>query len=119
MNVTFWLPVVMRPEKSASIPLCPLYVAKRLCSHTIVVKGDYESYSKYANLVTELIRDKVPMFEKSSIDEFYIDLTGIDRLFGCRKFSAELKNRITKESGLPISYALASNKLFSKSLPTR
>ena len=92
----------------------PMYVAKRLCSHAIVVKGDYESYSKYSNLVTEVIRDKVPMFEKSSIDEFYIDLTGMDRFFGCSKFSAELKNRITKESGLPISYALASNKLISK-----
>jgi DNA polymerase-4 len=92
----------------------PMYVAKRLCSHAIVVKGDYESYSKYSNLVTEVIRDKVPMFEKSSIDEFYIDLTGMDRFFGCSKFSAELKTRITKESGLPISYALASNKLISK-----
>lgn len=92
----------------------PMYTAKRLCSHAIVVKGDYEAYSKYSNLVTEVIRDKVPMFEKSSIDEFYIDMTGMDRFFGCSKFSAELKARITKESGLPISYALASNKLISK-----
>lgn len=92
----------------------PMYTAKRLCSHAIVVKGDYEAYSKYSNLVTEVIRDKVPMFEKSSIDEFYIDMTGMDRFFGCSKFSAELKACITKESGLPISYALASNKLISK-----
>lgn len=92
----------------------PMYTAKRLCSHAIVVKGDYEAYSKYSNLVTEVIHDKVPMFEKSSIDEFYIDMTGMDRFFGCSKFSAELKTRITKESGLPISYALASNKLISK-----
>lgn len=92
----------------------PMYTAKRLCSHAIVVKGDYEAYSKYSNLVTEVIRDKVPMFEKSSIDEFYIDMTGMDRFFGCSKFSAELKAHITKESGLPISYALASNKLISK-----
>src|SRR5665647_3060500 len=46
----------------------PMNVAKRLCSHAIVVKGDYEAYSKFSNLVTEVIRDKVPMFEKSSID---------------------------------------------------
>ena len=92
----------------------PMYVAKRLCSHAIVVKGDYEAYSKYSNLVTEVIRDRVPMFEKSSIDEFYIDMTGMDRFFGCSKFSSELKTRIMKESGLPISYALASNKLISK-----
>lgn len=92
----------------------PMYVAKRLCSHAIIVKVDYESYSKYSNLVTEVIRDQVPMFEKSSIDEFCIDLTGMDKFFGCSKFSAKLKTRIIKESGLPISYALSSNKLISK-----
>jgi DNA polymerase-4 len=92
----------------------PMWQAKRLCSHAIVVKGDYDAYSKYSNIVTDVIRDKVPMFEKSSIDEFYIDLTGMDRFFGCSKFSSELKARILKESGLPISYALASNKLISK-----
>lgn len=92
----------------------PMYAAKRLCSHAIIVKGDYEAYSKYSRLVTDVIRDSVPTFEKSSIDEFYIDMTGMDRFFGCSKFSSELKARITKESGLPISYALASNKLISK-----
>jgi DNA polymerase-4 len=92
----------------------PMWQARRLCSHAIVVKGDYDAYSKYSTLVTDVIRDKVPMFEKSSIDEFYIDLTGMDRFFGCSKFSSELKTKILKESGLPISYALASNKLISK-----
>lgn len=92
----------------------PMYAARRLCSHAIIIKGDYEAYSKYSQLVTDVIRDTVPTFEKSSIDEFYIDMTGMDKHFGCNKFSAELKNRITKESGLPISYALASNKLISK-----
>ena len=92
----------------------PMYAAKRLCSHAIIVKGDYEAYSKYSRLVTEVIRDTVPMFEKSSIDEFYIDMSGMDKFFGCSKFSAELKKKITHESGLPISYALASNKLISK-----
>ena len=92
----------------------PMYAAKRLCSHAIIVKGDYEAYSKYSRLVTEVIRDTVPMFEKSSIDEFYIDMSGMDKFFGCSKFSAELKKKITNESGLPISYALASNKLLSK-----
>ena len=92
----------------------PMYAAKRLCSHAIVVKGDYEAYSKYSRLVTDVIRDTVPTFEKSSIDEFYIDMTGMDKFFGCSLFSSELKKKILKESGLPISYALASNKLLSK-----
>jgi DNA polymerase-4 len=92
----------------------PMRAALRLCSHAIIVKSDYEAYSKYSKIVTEIIKDKVPLFEKASIDEFYIDLTGMDQFFGCRKFSDELKRSILKESGLPISYGLASNKLISK-----
>jgi DNA polymerase IV len=73
-----------------------------------------ENYSKYSNVVTEIMADAVPLFEKSSIDEFYIDLTGMDKYFGCSLFISELKQKIIRESGLPISYALASNKLISK-----
>jgi DNA polymerase IV len=73
-----------------------------------------EDYAKYSTLVTDIITDSVPVFEKSSIDEFYIDLTGMDKYFGCWLFIAELKKKIAWESGLPISYALASNKLVSK-----
>jgi len=89
-------------------------IAKRLCSHAHVVKSDYEAYSKYSRLVTDVIKDTVPLFEKSFIDEFYIDLTGMDKFFGCLQYSDELKKKIVKESGLSISYALASNKLVSK-----
>jgi DNA polymerase-4 len=89
-------------------------VAKRLCSHAVIIKSDFEAYSKYSKLVTEIIKDTVPVFEKASIDEFYIDMTGMDRFFGCRKFSDQLKQKVSKESGLTISYGLASNKLISK-----
>jgi DNA polymerase-4 len=92
----------------------PMKAALRLCSHAVVVRGDYEAYSKYSNLVTDVIRDRVPLFEKSSIDEFYVDMTGMDKFFGCSLYSKELKETIIRESGLPISYALASNKLISK-----
>ncbi len=92
----------------------PMQMAKRLCSHAIVVQGDMESYSKYSRLVTDIIKDSVPLFEKSSIDEFYIDMTGMDKYFGCKLFTDELKSKVLKESGLPVSYALASNKLISK-----
>ena len=92
----------------------PMQVAKRLCSHAIFVRGDMEQYSKYSGLVTDIIRDKVPLFEKSSIDEFYVEMTGMDKFFGCNKFTGELKKSILKESGLPVSYGLASNKLLGK-----
>ncbi len=92
----------------------PIKLAKRLCPHAIIIQGDMESYSKYSSLVTEIVKDSVPLFEKSSIDEFYIDLTGMDKYFGCSRFTADLKKRVVQESGLPVSYALASNKLISK-----
>jgi DNA polymerase-4 len=92
----------------------PMKSALRLCSHATVVKSDFEAYSKYSKLVTEIIKDSVPTFEKSSIDEFYIDLSGMDKFFGCSKFTSELKKKVRRESGLPISYGLASNKLISK-----
>src|SRR5436190_3657181 len=92
----------------------PMAVARRLCSHAIVVRGDMEQYIKYSGLVTEIIKDTVPLFEKASIDEFYVDMTGMDKFFGCSLFTATLKKKVLKESGLPSSYGLASNKLISK-----
>lgn len=92
----------------------PMRTALRLCKEAIVIKSDFEAYSKYSHLVTDIIGDAVPVFEKASIDEFYIDLTGMDKFFGCRKFTEELKGKVLKESGLPVSYGLASNKLISK-----
>jgi len=92
----------------------PIKLARRLCPHSIILRGDFEAYSKYSTLVTEIIKDSVPVFEKSSIDEFYVDLTGFDKYFGSSKFTADLKKKVASESGLPISYGLASNKLISK-----
>ena len=92
----------------------PMRAALNLCRHAIIIKSDYEAYSKYSSLVTDVIREAVPLFEKASIDEFYVDLTGMDKFYGCRKFSDELKKKVSKETGLPISYGLASNKLISK-----
>jgi DNA polymerase-4 len=92
----------------------PVRIARRLCPHAIVIKGDFEVYSNYSKLVTDIIRDTVPMFEKSSIDEFYIDLSGMDKYFGCKLFASDIKKKVSNESGLPVSFGLASNKLVSK-----
>lgn len=92
----------------------PMKIARRLCPEAIIVRSDGEAYSKYSRLVTDVIKDTAPVFEKASIDEFYIDLTGMDRFFGCLQFTNQLKQKIYKESGLPVSWGLASNKLISK-----
>ncbi len=92
----------------------PIRLARRLCPDAIFIRGDFEDYSKYSRLITEIMEDSVPLFEKSSIDEFYLDLTGMDKYFGCALFISELREKILRESGLPVSYGLASNKLISK-----
>jgi len=92
----------------------PVKQARKLCPQAISVRGDFESYSYYSRLVTSIIRERVPVLEKASIDEFYMDLTGMNRFFGCSQFTKELKQTVVKQTGLPISYALASNKLISK-----
>ena len=92
----------------------PMALARRLCPEAIIIRGDMESYSVYSRLVTEIMQDTVPLFEKASIDEFYIDLSGMDKFFGCSLFARELKSKVLKESGLVVSYGLASNKLISK-----
>lgn len=89
-------------------------VAKRLCPEAVIVKGNAGTYMKFSDMVTEIIKESVPVFEKSSVDEFYADLTGMDKFFGCYKYATELRHRITKETGLPISFGLSRNKVVSK-----
>lgn len=89
-------------------------VARQLCPEATIIKGNGGTYSKYSHLVTEIIKTKVPSFEKASVDEFYADLTGMDKFFGINKFAHELRQTIIKESGLPISFGLSQNKIVSK-----
>jgi DNA polymerase IV len=92
----------------------PMKMARILCSDAIVVRGDMELYSRYSHLVTEIIEERAPLYEKASIDEFYIDVTGLDRFFGCLKWTQELRHSIIKNTGLPISFGLSVNKTVSK-----
>jgi DNA polymerase-4 len=92
----------------------PMKMARQLCPEAVVIRGNSGNYMKYSDLVTEIIRDQVPLFEKTSIDEFYLDLTGMDRFFGCYKLASELRQKIMKESGLPISFGMSVNKTVSK-----
>ena len=92
----------------------PMKMARELCPEAVVIRGNAGTYSKHSDLVTEIIKEKVPVFEKSSIDEFYADLSGMDRFFGCYQYASELRKAITKVTGLPISFGLSVNKVVSK-----
>lgn len=92
----------------------PSRMARQLCPHAIFIRGNMEEYSKYSHMVTDILQEKVPLLEKASIDEHYIDMTGMDRFYGCMKFAHELRLYVMKETGLPLSFGLSVNKTVSK-----
>lgn len=92
----------------------PMKLARSLCPEAVIVRGNSADYTKYSRTVTDIIQEAVPVLEKSSIDEFYVDLTGMDKFFGAWKMATELRERIIRESGLPISFGLSENKTVSK-----
>ena len=92
----------------------PMKTAMQLCPQAIVLRGNYAEYSKYSRWVTQIIASKAPLFEKASIDEFYIDLTGMSKFFDPLQWTIDLRNKIIDETGLPISFGIASNKMIAK-----
>ena len=92
----------------------PMKMARVLCDHAVIVRGDMDSYSKYSKMVTEIVEEESPLYEKASIDEHYIDISGMDRFFGNLKWSEDLRTKIIRETGLPISFGVSVNKTVSK-----
>ncbi len=92
----------------------PVKMARQLCPNAMFIRGDHELYSQYSRMVTDIVAESVPVYEKSSIDEFYLDLSGMDRFFGCWQITKELGTKINRETGLPISFGLSANKTVSK-----
>jgi DNA polymerase-4 len=92
----------------------PMRLAKRLCPNAVIISGDMELYSHESQLVTDVIRDQSPLFEKASIDEFYLDFSGMEKFFGTWKWAVQLRNKVIAETGLPVSFGLAANKTVAK-----
>lgn len=92
----------------------PMKMARERCPEAIVIKGNSETYSNFSRMVTEIIAERVPLYEKTSVDEFYVDLSGMDRFHNCMLYASELRERIIRETGLPLSFGLSANKTVSK-----
>ncbi len=93
----------------------PTRMAKQLCPHAIFIRGDMDQYSKHSNIVTQIIENEAPLFEKASIDEHYLEITGMDKYVkNSMLWTHELREKIIKETGLPISFGLSENKTVSK-----
>jgi DNA polymerase IV len=93
----------------------PMKMARMLCPQAVIIRGNHESYSNFSHLVTDIIRDQSPLFEKASIDEFYVDISGMDKYVTTSYLWAkELREKIIKETHLPISFGLSTNKTVAK-----
>ena len=92
----------------------PMRLARQLCPEAVIIRGNSGTYMKFSQMVTDIIKEEVPIYEKTSVDEFYLDLSGMDRYFGCMKFAAELRQKIIRETRLPLSFGLSINKTVSK-----
>jgi len=92
----------------------PSRMAKQLCPHAVFIRGNMDEYSKASHEITDILKSRVPIIEKASIDEHYIDMTGMDRFHGCMRYGHELRATVIKETGLPISFGLSVNKTVSK-----
>ena len=92
----------------------PMRQARLMCPEALVIRGNSINYMKQSEAVTAIIKEAVPVCEKSSIDEFYADLSGMDRFFGCWQFARELRDRVIHETGLPISFGMSTSKTVSK-----
>jgi len=92
----------------------PVQKARQLCPQAIFLKGNYAAYGNYSRWVTDIIKAEAPLFEKASVDEFYIDLTGMDKFFNPFEWTIALRNSIIEKTGLPISFGLSANKMMAK-----
>lgn len=93
----------------------PMKMARMLCPHAVVIRGSSGIYSKFSDMVTEIVKERAPLFEKSSIDEFYVDVTGMDRFVQhSYLWAKELREKIIKETHLPISFGLSTSKTVAK-----
>lgn len=89
-------------------------MAKMLCPHAIFIRGNMDAYSEASQEITTILKDRVPLIEKASIDEHYIDMTGMDRFHSTRLYAHELRQTVIRETRLPISFGLSVNKTVSK-----
>jgi len=92
----------------------PMKQAMKLCPHATIIRGSHGKYSEASREVTQIIHDSVPLYQKTSVDEFYIDMTGMDRFHDCYQLATNLRQRIIRETGLPISFGMASGKTVAK-----
>lgn len=89
--------------------------ARALCPHAIVVPPRMSAYSKASEAVFEVFRDTTPLVEPLSVDEAFLDVSGLRRVSGTPvQIGARLRERVREEVGLPITVGIARTKFLAK-----
>lgn len=93
----------------------PIRNAFRLCPNGVYLNGHYKEYVRYSNLVKYLLEEKFPLVQQASVDEFYFDFTGCEKIYSHPEtFAKKLQTEILHKFSLPCSMGISSNKGVSK-----
>jgi len=93
----------------------PAREARRLCPEAVVVDGHFERYLEFSSQVMAVLEDSTPVIEQISIDEAFLDVRGSTHLLGAPStIGRQIRERVRKEVGLPLSIGIASTKFLAK-----
>jgi DNA polymerase-4 len=93
----------------------PVRQACQLCPTGLFIHGSHKEYSRFSRAVKNILERYAPVLEQASIDEFYLDFTGCERIYGHPYFFASrIQAEIKRELHLPCSIGIASNKFVAK-----
>lgn len=92
----------------------PIYTAKRLCPHGIFIQNRSARYAEVSDQIMKIFHETSPLVEQLSIDEAFLDLTGMEALGGAQFLAYQVQERIFKDLGLTASVGLAPNKFLAK-----
>lgn len=94
----------------------PLLGAMQKCPNLLVVPPNYFVYAQSSKAMFDIFREYTPRLQVFSIDEGFLDFTGMESLFGNDPVKAAtiIKDRVKKELGFTVSIGISSNKLLAK-----
>ncbi len=93
----------------------PISRAKKLCPHGIYVYPNMARYKEISQIIHKVMEEFTPIIEPLSLDEAFLDVTGITHKFtGPKALGRAIKDRVFEETGLIISAGLAPNKFLAK-----
>lgn len=93
----------------------PIRNAFRLCPQGIYMQGHYKEYVRFSKAVRKMLEKYFPLVEQASVDEFYLDFTGCEKIYGRPdEFAKQIQDEIWNKFHLPCSIGIASNRTIAK-----